>query len=185
MKLIIDGYNVIFAERNLPSSPHTLEYARNELIWLLSYYNLKKSYQIIVVFDGKTQPFNRIGNRQHCIPHPTQINRDRPSARIEIRFSETDSSADDMIKDLVPDCPALNRRNTKRQTNDMQVVTSDRQLARSINKSGVPIVSAKQFLNELRTTFQVDGDVDEPSKPSGLSETDVNKWMKVFGLDKD
>lgn len=184
MKLIIDGYNLIFADQRLPVSPHSLERARNELIWLLTHYNMKKSHQIVVVFDGDDR-FNWLCGR-YCIPMPGCTK--RSSARIDVRYSAGDSSADDMIKDLVAGCarPSSSKR-SRRHVSDVNVITSDRSLARTVGKRGVTTTNCREFLKDLRGTF------DEPvsdfavpeEKAKGLSSQQVDGWMKVFGLDQD
>jgi len=182
MKLIIDGYNLIFADRRLPVSPRSLERARNELIWLLTQYNMKKSHQIVVVFDGDDR-FNWLCGR-YCIPMPGGSK--RSAARIEIRYSTGDSSADDMIADLIG---GSNRSSSSKRarSREVNVVTSDRSLSRTVGKQGVGTINCRDFLEDLKGTF------DEPTsefaeaeeKTRGLSPQQVDGWMKAFGLDKD
>jgi predicted RNA-binding protein with PIN domain len=183
MKLIIDGYNLIFAERDLPASPNALERARNELIYLLTHYNLKKSYQIIVVFDGDSR-FNWF-NTHYIIPNPVQTRQARACPGIEIHFSASDSSADDLIKKMIYSYthPGLESWSRKRVVQDAQVVTSDRELIRTANKMGITTIDSRDFLHELRDSFQPDLETPDSSKPSGVPEHQVGQWMKVFGFE--
>ncbi|MFH0888849.1 MAG: NYN domain-containing protein [Planctomycetota bacterium] len=203
MILIIDGYNLIFSdlwkksnwnnknsESEMDSKPQGfLEQARDNLITRLKSYNIKRRFQIIVIFDGDES----IGYQSH----------QKESPNIEIIFSTKKSKADNLIIDIVEN--KIHNKNNQ----GIRVVTSDRLLAlrclrirsapfvsigtQTIKQSGVQIMPANEFINELfkinhiKRHFISAGKKSEPAlegepieKFIGLKPSEVEGWLKVF-----
>jgi predicted RNA-binding protein with PIN domain len=56
-KLIVDGYNVIYAWPDLANLKDTnLEHARDKLVDMLASYGAYKNYNVIIVFDAHSTP---------------------------------------------------------------------------------------------------------------------------------
>jgi predicted RNA-binding protein with PIN domain len=189
MILIIDGYNLIFstlwkksiqnnknsANDKSPDTSDSLEEMRNNLISRLKSYNIKRRFNIIIVFDGDES----IGYQSH----------QKQSPYIEIIFSTKKTKADNLIIDLVSD---YSNYETPNQS-PIHVVTSDRLLAHAVNKSGVQIKSANEFTKELfkishvkhnaivnDTTIGTTSEYEPIEKLIGLQPSEVNGWLKVF-----
>ena len=178
--LIIDGYNLIFSSPAIHKKRHAsadfLEKAREHLIAQLEYYNTKKHHRIIVVFDGKE------GGHYNS--------RQKTASGIEIIFSAQDSSADEVIINLVAEyrsstacgAPSYWRATSGATPGDpIGVVTSDRELAQTIMKDA-QVIPVNKFIRELSDKNGSETDSGEPiEKLIGLSPADVPKWLKVFG----
>lgn len=168
MRLIIDGYNLIFVKQHPPYSPKALERARAEFLAMLDRYNTKRKYHITVVFDGE----GGIGQKV------TQ----RLSNHIEVVFSSADSDADTVIKNLVEKAG---------RPRSVRVVTSDRELSRGVKRTGVQVMKSGEFLGELNQTVKAsDKKETEPEEPSeklhGIQdETKVKAWMELFGFEEE
>jgi predicted RNA-binding protein with PIN domain len=137
-----------------------------------------------VVFDGDNR-FNWF-NTHYLIPNPIQTTQARACPGIEIHFSASDATADDLIEKMIYSHthPGLEKWSRKRMVQDARVVTSDRELIRTANKMGVPTIDSRDFLYELKGSFQPDLDTTDFSKPSGVPKHEVNQWLKVFGFEE-
>ncbi|MCK5578798.1 MAG: NYN domain-containing protein [Planctomycetes bacterium] len=168
MLLIIDGYNLIFANHNLPSTPKSLEKARRNLIQMLGQYNHKKQrkYQIIIVFDGRDQVISKQVEQEAGTP-------------IEIIFSPNDLTADMVIKDLAA--------KNKHQKN-ITVITSDNELNQHLQPAGVYTIKSLDFIDEVKKTIGIPPytkeQITEPKeKITGVNdEHQVRAWLELFGF---
>jgi predicted RNA-binding protein with PIN domain len=84
--LIIDGYNVVFAEthRPLPKPPRELEQMHNDLLRRLEAWRTTTDEDFTAVFDGSEEGV-RLARFQHF-------------GRLEVIFSDPKSDADEEIK---------------------------------------------------------------------------------------
>ena len=123
MDLIIDGYNLIGSEQGLSGS---LEHKRNRLIQQIAAYQRRKSFNLIVVFDGW-----RAGQARE-----TKEKRDG----ITIVYSRLGERADGVIV-----------RMAREKGNGSVVITSDREIRRAVERFGAVAVYAEEFNEILRT----------------------------------
>ncbi|MEK7449106.1 MAG: NYN domain-containing protein [Planctomycetota bacterium] len=165
MLLIIDGYNLIFAYQNLPDTPKSLEKARDNLLQVLTKYNLRRQYQIIVVFDG----------RESYTHKQTGL---KIVANIEVIFSARGVTADTVISDIVI---------RHQQPKNITVVTEDRSLARAVLSNGAKTFKSGDFIDELRPTTPQPEMINEPQeKISGVADKhQVEAWLKLFGVEEN
>ncbi len=127
--LIIDGYNLLHADRILPQlSPIELQRERDHLVAQLSAYRCIKSIDITVVFDGWQGGW------------PTE-KRERKKG-IELVFSKLGERADDVIKRLV-----------REKGTGVTVISSDRELSRFAEKLAVAAVSSAQFKERMESAL--------------------------------
>jgi predicted RNA-binding protein with PIN domain len=166
--LIIDGYNLIFARESRPDKePESLEQQRNKLINRLRDYNRPRNEYIIIAFDGESN---------HLYPE-----RRKEDKNIEVIFSQAGQTADELI---------LNIASTSDNPKNIEVITSDRELADGIKRLKAKICSSAEFLERLNKPAKEDAKYnqssggDEPiEKVIGLSPAEVEAWMKIFGND--
>lgn len=159
--IIIDGYNLLFAQKG---EIFDLETSRNGLITLLEKYNSKKGGTIKIVFDVKTD-----------LPiYDKKIK--AMKGKIEVIFSRKGISADDYIIELVKDTD--NRK-------AIRVVSSDKKVIGTIKKLEAQSISSEDFFNEISEFIKADTSDDYYyEKEHGISKSEVDYWLKVFGLDK-
>jgi predicted RNA-binding protein with PIN domain len=125
MHLIIDGYNLLHADRTLvPLNPIQLQRERDRLVDQLSAYRALRQMEITVVFDGWQGGWST-------------EKRDRKKG-IELVFSKLGEKADEVIKRLVREKGA-----------GVTVISSDRELSRYAEKMAVAAVPSDQFKEKM------------------------------------
>ncbi len=125
MHLIIDGYNLLHADRSLAHVNSTrLQWGRERLIARLSTYQKMKSCGLTVVFDGWQEGW------------ATETTEKKKG--VEIIFSRKGEKADEVIKRLV-----------KEKGSGTVVITSDREVATFAQRTGVAVISSEQFREKL------------------------------------
>ncbi len=156
--LVIDGYNLIrrnqSAFRHLPD----LEAQRSHLLKILhSAPNIARK-KILVVFDGSD--LAERGRKIHF-------------RNIQVIFSGHHRSADQVIQEFI-------RQRAARE--EMEVVTSDREIQRTARDHGVKIWEADRFWQHLHRSEEGDSQESEPSRypDRELSDQEVQDWLKLF-----
>jgi len=125
MHLIIDGYNLLYADRlKSRTNAAELQQGREQLIRKLSAYRRRKEEPVTIVFDGWQSGWSA----EHKDVH----------GGIEIVFSQRGERADDLIKRMVRD-----------EGSGVLVVSSDREIARYAERMRVPVLSSEQFIVRL------------------------------------
>jgi predicted RNA-binding protein with PIN domain len=186
MLYLIDGYNLLFSGAGRrPRDPEELGAARGDLVRLLQRLHAARRGRSIVVFDCR-KPFFLFG-----------LPRRQRFGDVEVRFAAADSSADDHLRALI------------RETKDAQaatVVTSDREILDAAEARGMRMEGAKAFWRRL-TAEPPAGDGGPPRgakkpgrgaprrgtpappepdvKREGIPASDVEYWMREFGIVKD
>jgi uncharacterized protein len=121
MHIIIDGYNLIRqSDRLRRAEKFTLEEGRHALIRFLIPYGERKGHRLTVVFDGWDG-----GSFQE--------ERDREGG-IDIIYSRKGEKADDLIK-----------RMAARSSDEVVVVTSDRDIGNFVARCGGTVVASPTF----------------------------------------
>jgi predicted RNA-binding protein with PIN domain len=129
MHLIIDGYNLLHADRTLVSlNAIQLQRERDRLVDQLSAYRSLRQMEITVVFDGWQGGWS------------TEKREERK--RIELVFSKLGEKADEVIKRLV-----------KEKGAGATVVTSDREISRYAEKMAVAVIPSDQFKEKMETAL--------------------------------
>ncbi len=121
--IIVDGYNVIGSERGLTGN---LESKRSRLIQQLQQYHDRKDYPVTVVFDGWRSGW----------VHEVE----EKSGGITVVFSQQGEKADSVIQRLA-----------RRMGSGCVVVTSDREVRRSVEGSGAVAIHAGEFSAKLKS----------------------------------
>jgi len=184
MLYLIDGYNLLFSGAGrVPRGPEDLETAREELARLLARFHAAHRGRSIVVFDCR-KPFFLFG-----------LPRRQRRGDVELRFAGEDATADDVLRDLVREA---------RDPQGTTLVTSDREILDAARERGVRTVASRAFWAELteeaRGTEGAGGHragtkgrapappadpAEHPGKRSGISDGEVDYWMREFGIGKD
>ncbi|MEA3470903.1 MAG: NYN domain-containing protein [Thermodesulfobacteriota bacterium] len=134
MHIIIDGYNLIRQSDSLRRFERLgLEKGREELIKRLAPYRKLKGHRITVVFDG-------------WIGGHLREERQREGG-IHIIYSRRGEKADEVIKRIAG----------KRSGEELVVVTSDREIAEAVERSGGVAIPSPEF--ETRMILEGEGAV--------------------------
>jgi predicted RNA-binding protein with PIN domain len=154
-KMIIDGYNVIYADGQLKTTAkRDLLEARRTLIGWLSRYLERKNLQISLVFDGHGGI--------------TDVDIEIPG-KLQVLFSSAGQSADEIILEI------LDASSNPRQ---YIVVTSDMaDIGRAARSMGAEIIASKAFLSRVRGR---DSNVGS-GPPEGDAIDDLDYWLEKFG----
>ena len=130
MKYVLDGYNILFREKDARGS---LEEQRERLFEKLGILAEDSHRTLIVVLDSHHQ----IGEAER---HHYRA--------LEIIYTGFDQTADDYIIEYVERLPANKRSRVK-------VVTSDRTLMQKVRLERVEVLSVAAFLKEIETKARV------------------------------
>jgi predicted RNA-binding protein with PIN domain len=155
MHLIIDGYNLLHANRTLTQlGSIELQQERDRLIHRLSIYRQLKACEITVVFDGWQGGWN--------------TEKKERIKGIELIFSKLGEKADEVIKRLV-----------KGKGSGAIVITSDREVSRYAERMAVAVIPSQQFKEKLeRTDIKMDAKSDEEEEEGrGLKRKGPSKML--------
>jgi predicted RNA-binding protein with PIN domain len=129
MHLIIDGYNLLHADRTLvPLNPIQLQRERDHLVDQLSTYRSLRQKEITVIFDGWQGGWST-------------EKRERKKG-IELVFSKLGEKADEVIKRLV-----------REKGSGVAVVTSDREISRYAERMAVAVIPVDQFKEKMENAL--------------------------------
>jgi Predicted RNA-binding protein containing a PIN domain len=121
MHIIIDGYNLIRQSDALRRyERYSLEEGRKALIRSISLYKKQRGHKVTVVFDGWQGG-------------PVEEERDKLSG-IDIIYSRKGEKADEVIKRMVQE-----------RTEEIVVVSSDRDIADFVSRRGGTAISSQEF----------------------------------------
>jgi len=172
MRLLIDGYNLMFEstsiERGLDGK-NALRAARGRLLHLLvDLIEESMRDKTMIVFDAKKAP---LGLPDKYLHHG-----------IQIVFARDWNSADELIQTEI-------RRHSAPKT--LTVVSSDHAIHRKALARGAKVIDSDEWLDrelENRARIARDGpnsqslaDIESESKNRELSEEEKKKWLKEFG----
>ncbi len=164
VKLLIDGYNVIFAEthRPLPRVERELEQMRDDLLRRLEDFRTAEGIEITVVFDGG-EAGAHLARFQHV-------------GGIEVIFSDPKSDADEEIKTYL-------RQSS--HARDMRLITDDRPLAQSSKNLGARVAGTAWLIEHMQRSRARRGSERASAEPAckfgGTPESEVDRWTEVFG----
>ena len=120
--IVVDGYNVIGSDQGLRGD---LETKRHELLQDLQQYQSRKGHPVTVVFDGW-----RAGRLEQM---------EQQVGNVNVLFSRYGEKADLVIERIAREMGA-----------GCVVVTSDRELRRSVETRGAVAVYVNEFVKKLR-----------------------------------
>lgn len=160
MKILIDGYNLIWAipeirkkvlneERGI-----NLEEGRKELLHCLEIYQrAHPKLKITIVFDSKEEIF----------PYPSQ-----PS-RIKVLYSNGET-ADNLIEKMVED---------EKNSEETLVVTSDNELKRTVKEKGAEVIGSLTFFERISPRKKCISHKKLSGQQENLIEDELKKVYKI------
>ena len=146
LKIVIDGYNLLNISFSLQClAVKDLAAARNKLLRSLDQYRRVSRHQLTVVFDGWRKGY--LSENREII------------GQIEVIYSRQGEKADEVINRLAQARTAS------------VVVTSDRELANSVQRYGATVIPSQQFDARLRARSETATSVppfkdDEEDRPA-------------------
>lgn len=133
--LIIDGYNIIYADQELKKLlTKGLEYSRNELIRIAKIIHENDNIHVSVIFDGK-------GDKTH-----TETLAKDPL--FQVIFSASEWSADSLIEQL--SASVKNSKNIVAATEDRMIQAT----LRSLNSQTINASTLRSWIQNLKTYSQ-------------------------------
>lgn len=162
---VLDGYNIIHKHRDLEkimdSGPEGPERSRQKLLHLLAVRFADKKVRVSVIFDGR---------------YPGLSTQSRFPG-INAKYSLAPQTADEVIMSYVENA---------RKPRGITVVTSDRQIINTLDKSGCRFILSEEFVRRFLSADRTeDPDRDEAIRHRKLDEHQVREWMEYFGLKDD
>jgi len=151
--LVIDGYNMVFADSELNRlARHNLEAGRTRFLDFLGCYTASKKVRVTVVFDG-----------QKGMPGPNPVS----GRNLKVVFTQGES-ADEYI---------IRRVKKSRRSDQLIVVTSDRAILREVRSRNIPTQTAAPFWKRIRQ--DVPKSRHKAKEPA--SEKEIAYWLEKFG----
>jgi predicted RNA-binding protein with PIN domain len=196
-RTIIDGYNLLFAcpsvfKEMTPPWPSgsqaknkkNVDVARDEMLTLISRYQVLTKEEMTVVFDSRWRGRNRPSRRGHSgfggsaavKQVPTEPRGEKERTGLKIIFAK---SADAEIVRLVE---------KDNRPKGLTVITSDAKLRKKIKSLGAKVQSTRPFLEKIDKAFsraQRKAQKEPPEKFRGPKSYEVDYWLKVFEDEED
>jgi predicted RNA-binding protein with PIN domain len=151
-KLLIDGHNLIGQTPGLSlADPHD----EQKLIVMLRQYAARKNARISVVFDS--------GN-------PGGKSKELSGGNVTATFAGSHTNADRVLMERIREL---------KKSGDWVVVSSDREVQQAALQRKMTVWSSAEFARKLGASPQREIEPPEP-KDSGLTQAEVDEWLKVF-----
>ncbi|MHB0947155.1 MAG: NYN domain-containing protein [Sedimentisphaerales bacterium] len=156
--LLVDGYNLLRAVQNL--SEQTASVTDTQVCHIISRYLTITKNRGAIIFDG-------IGPRdKSCFNN---------LANLEVVFSGRNKEADDVIEKLV----LINSA-----PRSLTVVSSDRRIKAAAGRRKATAVNSIDFWLEMLKIIdkKAKKKTEPPAKYLGISESETEYWLRLFGL---
>ena len=156
-KIIIDGYNLIYAVIDDFPAGLDLPGQREHLIRVLYSSHQLKNSKLIIVFDGRSG-----------IKNPALS-----STRIRVIISQGNKKADQIIQELVRKDP---------KPGQIEVVSSDREIQFTAKDHGAKVRESRDFWQKvhLKQTVKSRNRKNEMEADRSLSDKEVREWLEIF-----
>lgn len=156
---IIDGYNLLHAILNADESSGAINDV--ELCRVVGRYLKLTGQSGGMIFDGTGPPdksgFDNVGN-------------------LEVIFTGRGSDADTVIEDKISASTAPKR---------LTIVSSDRRLRKAAHARRCTAMKSEAFWSDVQKELNRKRPAREPmAKRQGLSESETDQWLDVFGFEK-
>jgi predicted RNA-binding protein with PIN domain len=162
MRVLIDGYNLLFSLGMVPTPVQEgdLYRARQQLLEMLIAGLGEQAKNCTVVLDATRSPRRSPGDGMY--------------RGIDVRFTERREEADDLIAWLIKQCPVPKQ---------LIVISSDHRLVEAATRKRATSIKAQQFLEWLERQQS-----PAPSSPPStvVSREEQARWMQTFaGIDEE
>jgi len=158
-RLLIDGYNLLFASSVFASSagPPTLQRTREALLqFLAAKIDAKLLARTVIVFDATQAPPGLPGELVF--------------AGMQVLFSRRGQEADELLEELI----AANRA-----PRELLVVSSDHRVQRAARQRGSRYIDSDQWLASLEPPAQSEAPSAKPDDPLATS-AELQRWLTEF-----
>ncbi len=155
MSYLVDGNNVMGQRAGWHTDKPG---ARRALLVELSRFARASGVTLAVVFDGAPDDFFPDGASFMCV---------------RVFYAERGSNADERIKRIVDD---------SRERRTLKVVTSDRELANYVRRSGVEVIRAGDFRRRLDAESNLGTRETPVTRRDKVETPEVGEWMNYFGV---
>jgi len=151
--MIIDGYNLLYQFSDLRKKmERNLEGAREDLLFRLSAYAKRSSFEIIVVFDGD----GRVKEDQF------------PVQNLQVVFSALPEKADPLIRRLILE---------KVDQGYTTVITSDHEIIEDARSYGVAVITSQSFANMHLGSYVRE---EEKKYDHPMNRDELDEWTRLF-----
>lgn len=157
MHYLIDGNNLLWVmldQQDRQSGPTIADSV--QLAWAISRYLKDTADQADIVFDG---------------PEPEEMSRFQNIPNLTIWFAGPGRQADAWIEQ---------RLRSYRQDKPLVVISSDRRIRQAAVQAGARQMRSEAFWGAIIAHKQQP--LEPPAKRDGLSQTETEIWMRIFGL---
>ncbi len=156
MPVIIDGHNLLWSVQAAEECPSLSDIG---LCRILARYFALTGEKAEIIFDG-TGP-----------PNKTEFNHIR---HVDVSFSGRDTDCDTLIEERILASTAPRR---------LTVVSTDRRLRDAASARRAEAVKAEDFWEGVKKRISRQKTSSEPpGKRTGLTESETELWLKIFGL---
>ncbi|MBW8001978.1 MAG: NYN domain-containing protein [Planctomycetes bacterium] len=160
MPYLIDGYNLLWALDHATDDHHSINDAQlcNAISKFLALINDTGE----IIFDGIGPPDKTPFENLH---------------KLEVIFSGTRTDADTVIEDKIETCTAPKR---------LTVVSSDNRIRKAARARKAVSLKSDVFWNKLSVQIKRPrpASSEPPQKRKGLSHSETDHWMDIFGIDQ-
>lgn len=156
--LIIDGYNVIEAARELFKKMPALENRRDHLLRMIHSTPQLRNQIIIVVFDGSSPRGTPKKYRHH---------------NIQIIFSGDQQEADQVIQDMI-------RKEASGKS--LHIISSDHEIQNTARDHHTRSSSSQKFWQQLRQNRSGQNNSKNTNniREQEISKREVQEWLEIF-----
>ena len=156
-KIVVDGYNVIYADDSLRRHAlRDMERARREFLERIRAYLAGKKIQITVVFDGRSG----MVDTESVVP-----------GKLQVIYSARDQTADDLIISMISESD---------NPRAFLVATSDNAHIRpAVSRLGCTVIGAKGFLKRISPVGVAEDKEVGDEKPQ-TEDADIDYWLTEF-----
>lgn len=160
MPVIIDGTNLLWALHDVAEEHGALD--EIQLCRILGLYFKRTGEEGQVIFDGAGPPDQSVFDQ---------------AGQVQVIFSGFHKDADTVMEEKIKADTAPRR---------LTVVSSDRRLRKAAGARKATALKSELFWERVQKELQRTGPVEkEPeAKQEGLSESETEQWMDLFGLDQ-
>ena len=154
-RLLIDGHNLIGQTPGLSLADPNDE---QKLVVILRRYAARKNARIVVVFDSGTAS------------HAGGKSRELSGGNVTAIFAGSHTIADRVLMERIREL---------KKPGDWVVVSSDREVQQAAQQRKMTVWSSADFAKRMGAPPQREVEPPEP-KDSGLTQSEVDEWLRLF-----
>jgi predicted RNA-binding protein with PIN domain len=159
MPLIIDGYNLLHSINKANEDSDVISDA--QLCRIVDVFMTQTKQKGEIIFDGTGPPDKSTFDNM---------------SKLEVFFAGPSNDADTVIE---------NKIRASTDAKRLTVVSSDRRILQAARTKKATALKSNAFWNNLQRQLSRKKPAHEPTaKRHGLSESETEQWLRIFGLNK-